>query len=204
MWKPNDAEIDEEAHAGSYLLAALAELQADQPEVRVDLVGHSAGSIAIAELLRTAAARHPEFSAGNVILLAPAATAEVFTKGILEQQDRFHAFRMFTMDDALECKDRLVPAVYPRSLLYFISGVLEHEPDASIVGLARHTAGAPPYDGPPLEAIHAYLSTEGASHLILARTEEGVGQGLATWAAKHGDFDDDDHTLASVAAMIAS
>jgi Alpha/beta hydrolase of unknown function (DUF900) len=204
MWKPNEGDVGEATHAGSYLLAALADLQASQPEIKIDLVAHSAGSIAIAELLKTAAVRHPDFAVRNVVLLAPAATAKVFKEGILDQQHRFDTFRMFTMDDALECKDRLVPGVYPRSLLYFVSGVLEDEPDASIVGLARHTAGTAPYDGPPLAAVHQYLSTQGASRLILARTQEGAGPGLQTWAVKHGDFDDDPHTLESVAALIRS
>ena len=36
---------------------------------------------------------------------------------------------MFTMTDENEKKDRLVPVIYPHSLLYLVSGVVEPEVD---------------------------------------------------------------------------
>jgi hypothetical protein len=203
MFEPNDGSAGEDSHAGSYVLAALAGLQRERPELKIDLVGHSAGSIAIANLLGTAAYRHPELSLRNVLLLAPAATTDVFAAGILDHEPSFSALRIFTMKDALETRDRLVCGVYPRSLLYFISGVLEPpEQDATLVGLARHTRGRPPYDSPALMRIHEYLA--GEDRLVLSKSPVGAADGLQSAATRHGDFDDDPSTLASLAAIVGA
>jgi pimeloyl-ACP methyl ester carboxylesterase len=203
MWKPNLGPVDQSSHAGSYLLEGLAALQRERPELTVDLIGHSAGSIAIAHLLETAAERHPDFRVRNLILLAPAASHQVFEEGILAHQELFAAFRMFTMEDALECKDHLVAGVYPRSLLYLISGILDGEADSPVVGLRRHTAGQAPYDGAPYARVSQFLAAP-ENRLVLSRTRDDAGPGLQTWSAKHGDFDDDEHTLASLTAIIAA
>lgn len=202
MWKPNVGAVDQSSHAGSYFLEGLAELQAERPDLKVDLIGHSAGSIAIAHLLETAAERHPDFRVRNLILLAPAASVEVFEQGILGHQDLFEAFRMFTMEDALECKDHLVPGVYPRSLLYLISGILDGEADSPVVGLRRHTAGNAPYDSAPYAQVSQFLA-QPENRLVLSRTRDDAGPGLQTWSTRHGDFDDDEHTLASLTAIVS-
>ena len=144
MWKPNAGPVDQSSHAGTHLLDGLAKLQADEPALTVDLIGHSAGSIAIAHMLEAAAERHPAFHVRNVILLAPAASADVFERGVAANEVLFDAFRMFTMEDVLECKDHLVPGVYPRSLLYLISGIVDGDADSAVVGLRRHTSGQAP------------------------------------------------------------
>jgi Alpha/beta hydrolase of unknown function (DUF900) len=202
MFSPNDGPITEDAHAGSYLLAGLAALQDERPELTIDLIGHSAGSIAVAHFLEAAAERHPGFRVRNLVLLAPAVSAEVFDEGIAGHEDRFDAFRMFTMRDELERRDHLVPGVYPRSLLYFISGVLDGTADAPVVGLHRHTTGEPPYDAPPLDAVHRFLG-DGDDRVVLSRTEDTAGAGLRSRASRHGDFDDDERTLASLTAIVA-
>jgi pimeloyl-ACP methyl ester carboxylesterase len=201
MFKPNAGPVDASSHAGTYLLEGLATLQAEQPELTVDLIGHSAGSIAIAHMLEAAAERHPDFHVRNVILLAPAASADVFEQGIAANQDRFAAFRMFTMEDALECRDHLVPGVYPRSLLYLISGILDGDADSPVVGLRRHTTGQAPYDGAPLIDVSRFLA-QPENRLVLAKTRDDAGDGLRTWSTRHGDFDNDEQTLASLTAII--
>ena len=60
-----------------------------------------------------------------LLFLAPASRIQLFADVITSHGRRLGNFRMFTMSDALERKDRLVPVIYPHSLLYFISGVLE-------------------------------------------------------------------------------
>lgn len=202
MWKPNGGPIDQSSHAGTYLLEGLAKLQAERPDLKIDLIGHSAGSIAIAHMLGAAADRHPEFHVRNLILLAPAASADVFERGIRANEALFDAFRMFTMEDALECKDHLVRGVYPRSLLYLISGILDGEADSPVVGLRRHTDGRAPYDGAPFIQVSQFLA-QPENRLVLSKTRDDAGEGLRTSSARHGDFDDDAHTLASLTAIIA-
>jgi hypothetical protein len=202
MFEPNAAPLSEDSHAGSYLLEGLARLQAERPELKIDLIGHSAGSIAIAHMLEAAAQRHPGFHVRNLVLLAPAAGADVFDRGIRANEALFDAFRMFTMEDALECKDHLVPTVYPRSLLYLISGILDGEADSPVVGLRRHTSGEAPYDQAPLINVSRFLA-EPQNRLVLSRTREDAAEGLRTSSARHGDFDNDELTLASLTAIVA-
>jgi pimeloyl-ACP methyl ester carboxylesterase len=202
MWKPNAGVVDQSGHAGTYLLDGLAKLQAEQPDLTVDLIGHSAGSIAIAHMLEAAAERHPGFHVRNVILLAPAAGADVFERGIAANDGLFGAFRMFTMEDALECKDYLVPGVYPRSLLYLISGVLDGDADSPVVGLRRHTTGQAPYDGAPFVQVSRFLA-QPENRLVLAKTADDAADGLRTRSTRHVDFDNDEQTLASLSAIIA-
>ena len=42
------------------------------------------------------------------------------------------------MTDELEQADRLIPVIYPHSLLYFVSGVLEDEADKPLLGMERY------------------------------------------------------------------
>lgn len=202
MWKPNAGPVDQDSHAGTYLLEGLAKLQEEQPDLKIDLIGHSAGSIAIAYMLDAAAERHPEFHVRNLILLAPAASADVFEHSIRGNEAMFDSFRMFTMEDALECKDHLVPGVYPRSLLYLISGILDGEADSPVVGLRRHTSGESPYDGAPFIQVSQFLA-QPENRLVLSRTRDDAEEGLRTVSARHGDFDNDVQTLASLTAIIA-
>jgi pimeloyl-ACP methyl ester carboxylesterase len=202
MWKPNAGPVDQSSHAGTYLLDGLAKLQAAEPALTIDLIGHSAGSIAIAHMLEAAADRHPDFRVRNLILLAPAASADVFEHGIAANERVFATFRMFTMEDALECKDHLVPGVYPRSLLYLISGILDGEADSPVVGLRRHTTGEAPYDGAPFAQVSRFLA-DPETRLVLAKTRDDAAEGLRTSSTHHGDFDDDALTLASVTAIVA-
>jgi len=202
MFEANDGAITENSHAGSYLLAKLARLQKNRPDLVIDLVGHSAGSIAIAHMLDAAAERHPDLRFRNLVLLAPAASARLFMDSIASNESRYRSFRMFTMQDDLERRNRLVPGVYPRSLLYFISGVLDGEPDAPIVGLRRHTTGTPPYDEPPLADVHAFLDAS-PHRFVLSRTLPSAEPGLQSTSARHTDFDEDGPTLESLQAIVS-
>jgi len=62
----------------------------------------------------------PKVKVRNVLLLAPAARADLFYDEIVSKEDRYEALRIFTMSDNYECKDRLAGPLYTRSLLYFI------------------------------------------------------------------------------------
>ncbi|UVC19340.1 alpha/beta hydrolase [Mesorhizobium onobrychidis] len=203
MWAANQTPINEDSHVGAYFLDKLAAYQAAHSELTVDVVGHSAGAIAICHMFRAAAQRHVTISIRNVIFLAPACTTGLFLQEIVSQPERYAAFRMFTMADAFEVKDQLVPGVYTRSLLYFISGVLEGEADAPLAGLARHLTGQPPYGAADLVEIATWLSAEGSNHRVLSVTDDTVG-GLTSTSTSHGDFDDDVPTLESLKAIIAA
>ena len=155
----------------------------------------------IANMLEATAIRHPDLRFRNLLLLAPAITIDDFEHRIQAHADRFAVFRMFVMNDELECHDRLVPGVYPRSLLYFVSGTLESQADTPLLGLRRHSCGQRPYDDYRFASLQRYLAEE-EDRLVLSKTSDEAGDGLRSVAARHGDFDDDPVTLESLQAII--
>jgi hypothetical protein len=112
-------------------------VQLDRPQA-TELTGPARCAIVLCHLL-AAAQRYPGLSFRHLFFLAPACTHEMFNREVAGHPNRYQQFRMLTMSDDFECKDRLVPGIYNRSLLYFISGVLEDEVDMPIAGLHRHT-----------------------------------------------------------------
>ena len=203
MWAPNPLPPSEDSHVGTYFLEGLAALQQARPGLAVDLIGHSAGSIAICHLLESASRLNPRPIFRNVVLLAPACTAQLFCEQIVSHPERFHNFRMFTMNDALEIQDHLVPALYTRSLLYLVSGILEQEADEPLAGLELHSRGVSPYDSGDLIKMHQFLRQAGKNRLVLSETT-GAGAGLNSASHKHGDFDDDRLTQESLRAIVAT
>lgn len=203
MWQPNDGLSGDEQHAGTYFLAQLDRLMLARPSLVVDAVGHSAGAIAICHLLAAASARHPNVKIRNLALMAPACAAGLLHDEVLKHPERYAQFRMYTMRDDLESEDELVPGVYTRSLLYFISGVLESEADAPLAGLERHSRGSAPYDSVLLSAVHDFLRQEAPQRLVLSTTT-GAPAGFNSTARSHGAFDDDTPTRESLAALVAA
>lgn len=193
MWLPNQGLAADERRVGSYVLDKIAALQAARPDFRVDLVGHSAGSIAICEMLRTAAERDVGLRVHTIAFLAPAGRSELGVAQLARHPDRFKRFRVYTMADDYERADQLVPRVYTRSLLYFISGVLEpDEVDAPIMGMMRH-AGRQGVFANGLPAEWAAFIT-GQDRLVLSDStvlDPNATAGRRTASRSHGDFDDD-------------
>jgi pimeloyl-ACP methyl ester carboxylesterase len=203
MWAPNPLPPGDDSHVGTYFLDRLAALLQTRPGLAVDLIGHSAGSIAICHLLETAARLNPPPLFRNVVFLAPACTAQLFCEQIVSHPERFNNFRMFTMNDALETQDHLVPGLYTRSLLYLVSGILEQEADEPLAGLELHSRGVNPYDSEDLIKMHQFLRGAGKNRLVLSETTD-AGAGLNSASHKHGDFDDDLLTQESLRAIVAA
>lgn len=204
MWLPNDGLSGDERRVGSYVLEKIAALQAARPNFCVDLVGHSAGSIAICELLRAAAARGVDVRVNTIAFLAPAGRSELGVAELVRHPDRFKHFRCYTMLDDYEREDQLVPRVYTRSLLYFISGVLEpDEVDAPIMGMTRHASGQGPFQTGAAADWAAFLSAQ--QHLVLSDSsviDPGAVTGRRATSHSHGGFDDDGPTRESLIELL--
>ena len=117
---------------GALLLQQLAVMAAETPARvfdRITLVGHSTGAVFICNLLDKAAELLPDYQF-DVIFLAPAVTHERFASTLSANAGTIRHFRQFAMTDVLEGRDSIVPIVYPHSLLYFVSGLLEWSADA--------------------------------------------------------------------------
>ncbi len=180
-------------------------LDAGEKVPRITLCGHSTGAIYICRFLAAAAHWLPDLRF-DVIFLAPAVTSQLFAETLAAHRERIRGFRSFAMHDALEKRDRLVQILYPRSLLYFVSGVVESEKEADIplVGMERFFSGNKPYTGakmPGVDAVRLFLASD--QHFgVWSEAKGTVGQ--ETSSAKHGNFDDDPATLASIRSMLVN
>jgi hypothetical protein len=187
--------------------ALIRAFEASRPS-QLCVSGHSAGSIWAAALIRALAsmANPPDV---RLAFLAPAVRMDEFADVLQLGTPFVKAFRMFTMNDELERKDAVLgpgtAAIYPCSLLYVISGVLEDEraeafPDAPIVGMQRFLGSDPAWltDPRQIASAHAVLNfLTSPNHGVVYATTQG-NPGLSSLATSHGAFDDDQMTLASV------
>ncbi|MCP4157246.1 MAG: hypothetical protein GY757_56570 [bacterium] len=205
MFRDNHGREGEELYAGTYFLEKLDAFCREHPDTTVDLTGHSAGSIAICNLVKTAAASFQNIKIRHIIFLAPACRCDLFYREICLHPERFETFRMFTMSDEHETCDSLVPVIYTRSLLYFIAGLLEEggdDYDHPILGLQIHSEAEAPYDFEPLLSIREFLTKQGAHRVVYSVTDPQQDPGFNTTSGKHGDFDNDTPTLESIAHIL--
>ncbi|WP_030673042.1 hypothetical protein [Streptomyces sp. NRRL B-1347] len=202
-----------EPRAGRYFLDRFSRLLASGSRPRVTLVGHSAGAVFIGNLLTDLARRRADaddplpadFRVHDVVLLAPACTVGHLAGVVRRQAELFDRLRMFTMTDAAERADQLVPFLYPRSLLYFVSGVLERGPEGEtavspLAGMQRWFTAEGDTDGADVRDLRAFLRAD-AGRTVWSPVDGGPG--LTSGARSHAGFDDDPEVLASLARMLA-
>lgn len=193
---------DEQA-GGAALLCELASAWQAGYRPRIILVGHSTGAIFISHWLSRASEWLAPEVVFDVVHLASASTCGLMAQTIASSASRIRGFRHFGMDDERERADQLVPGLYTRSLLYFVSGVLEAEPDEPLVGMARFLGP------PPRQTAGASGAVSAVSAFLAARPGGAVwapsdgAPGRRSLAVRHGDFDDDAATLESLAHVIA-
>ncbi|MEI5100763.1 hypothetical protein RB200_22365 [Streptomyces sp. PmtG] len=202
-----------EPRAGRCFLDRFGQLLGSGDRPRVTLVGHSAGAVFIGNLLtdlarRRAAAEDPlpaDFRVRDVVLLAPACTVGQLAAVVRRQAELFDRLRMFTLTDRAERADHLVPFLYPRSLLYFVSGVLERGPEgdtavAPLAGLQRWFLAEGDTGGQDARDLRAYLRAD-ATRTVWSPVDGGPG--LTSGARTHAGFDDDPEIMVSLARMLA-
>jgi pimeloyl-ACP methyl ester carboxylesterase len=192
----NDAAI----YGGTAFLAALRDRIDPAAPPRITLVGHSTGAVFISEFITHAAATLPSEVQFGVVFEAPASTCAKTAETLAQHRARIANFRMFTMSEAYELDDKLVPVIYPHSLLYFVSGVVEFEADAPLVGMARFYEANhfPPGGFPDVATVRDFVA-ESTGHAVWSVTEDTAPAGQRSHAEGHTEFDDDDEeTLESV------
>jgi len=149
--------------------------------IRLHLVGHSAGSIALAYLVDRLAAAEWDFA--SVSFLAPAIRVDQFRERVQPwlEAKRVRAFRHYQLTDAAERQDPTCRPIlgYGRSLLYLVSRSFEGGAQVPILGMERHF----PADLARLAAVRVFSAPSTAS-------------GSTT----HGGFDEDGATMAGVIA----
>lgn len=203
---------------GRLFLDALARHLPDDGSVKITLIGHSTGAVFIDHLLRDVARRRsegesplPESTKFQVVLLAPAATTLHFAETIALAEPMVERLRVFTMADEIEQADRVAGAIYPRSLLYLISGALERDGDKSalvpLIGLSRYLAkdlkrvlDSPLGASAKLKEIRTYLAVQ--DRVVLSPSQDAALPGFRAAARSHGAFDNDTLVIESVTHLV--
>jgi hypothetical protein len=184
---------DARRFGGTAMLAGIKALAATGRTPRILLVGHSTGAVYICNWLRAADEMLPPGVKFEVVFLAPACTVQLFARTLEAHGGRISKFRMFAMKDELEKKDPMLSGMkllYPRSLLYFISGVLEEKSDVPVAGMQRFYSGARPFDPARYPEIGRVLQFLGATPDSRVWSTQSGMPGRNSDSARHVDFDD--------------
>lgn len=217
--------------AGTALLNELAAaMKADDGRLeleRITLVGHSTGAIYIRHWLEHSARLGAIKQ--DVVFLAPAITHREFAQLLSRHGERIGKFRMFGMQDEHERKDQLWGRddeeleraggqdwrrfLYPASLLYLVSGLLESHPgpgdtlvdapDMPLLGLHRHLQDTTVYrasDFPEIDAVRAWLRLSG--HCAVWSKTVNAAPGFECDTIDHGRFDDGKQILRSLGHIV--
>lgn len=195
---------DPMVHGGTAFIDALKTLADHSNPPRIVLIGHSTGAVYISEFIKQADKILPASFKFEVIYLAPASTFRLTGETIDQYQHRIAGLRMFTMTNENEKNDQLVPVLYPHSLLYFVSGVVEPEIDMPIVGMQRfyNTEKFPAANFPSVETVRKYMDT--IPNSAIWSVTDTADDGLKTASLSHGDFDNDPTTIGSIQHIISN
>jgi hypothetical protein len=192
---------------GGFGTALLAKLEA-QPNLKLVITAHSAGSIVVAQLLNAIHTSGAKLSF-DLVLLAPAVRLDLFASAIEAAGDHVKSCRMYTMDDLSERRDPVLGEkfgfVYPSSLLYAVSGLFEEADndafvDAPILGMQRFVdAGWLTGDDQIAAAKTVSTFFKNLGHSIVYSPLANV-----TEAKGHGEFDSKPIILKTVSDFIAA
>jgi predicted alpha/beta hydrolase family esterase len=217
---------DPDVHAGTALLARLQKAIATGLELnRITLVGHSTGAIYIAHWIENSRKYLPETLKQDIVFLAPAITYDLFSETLRRNSNHIGRFRMFAMRDSFERDDQVwgqddeLPDgrdwrrfIYPSSLLYLVSGILEFslkdgswvdEPDVPLVGMERFFTDLDVYpdnDFASIKDVRGWLGMV-QDGLVWSKTT-GQAEGLNGDSTDHGAFDDNVLTLQSLQHIV--
>lgn len=216
---------DPDVHAGTALLSRLKAAFASGLELdRITLVGHSTGAIYIAHWLENSTSYLPEGFKQDVVYLAPAITYDYFADTLRKCGSGIGNFRMFAMHDQFEREDQVWGQdseisqdwrrfIYPSSLLYLVSGILEtkvmangtlaDEADIPLLGMERFFTDSATYTGADFSAVDYVRAWLGArSQSVVWSKTTGQPAGLNSECIDHGNFDDEKLTIESLGHII--
>jgi hypothetical protein len=114
---------------------------------------------------------------------------------------RIGNLRIFGMGDTIERKDAIASVIYPASLLYFVSGVLEDNRDEPLAGMQRYYSA--PYIGGGFEDV-AFVKgqTTLSRPNAYAWSEVSGHDGANCDMTSHGGWAKAPTTLASIKFLI--
>ncbi len=167
---------------GSAFLERLRQLQAAGHRPRILLIGHSAGAIYVCRFIEAARNLLPDQRV-DVVLLTPGVSFRRFAATLDTGMQAIGNFRSYALDERTEELDPLdanpmVRALYPRSTLYFASGVLEYDSasedagDLPLLGMQRYFNRQAIYNDPAITKVRDYLAQRPDRQVWIARDGE--------------------------------
>ena len=194
-------------------LGHLEKLRAKYPDLEIHIIAHSAGSILQAPLIQLLTVKG-RIAGGPMMgetgigmnvttctLWAPACTVELFEQCYLPaiKSKAIGSFALFALSDKAEQDDNCA-GIYHKSLLYLVSNAFEDRAriplvrgGVPILGMQKFIDGNPAVNG---------IFKSGIADLVLAPNDGKQGSTAASGARHHGDFDDDDCTVAATLARM--
>jgi hypothetical protein len=172
--------------------------KADQENLEVHIVGHSAGSVFAAYAMEHLI--HLGVNLKTVNFMAPAITVESFKQTMRPfiENKQCPQPTLFVLSDTAERDDR-VTATYGKSLLYLVSNAFEEEREMPLLGMERFVskrgkAGAKFAD----QEMNALFQNQvdGLPSLVVAGQSDE--DGCRSRSRTHGGFDNDADTLNSI------
>jgi hypothetical protein len=121
----------------------LEQFRSRRRKMRLHLVGHSTGAVAIGHLLRSLSRRQLTFETCS--LMAPACTLDWYREAyvpVLGDTGRLRIREMsiYNLRDHLEQDDTVTP-LYHKSLLYLVSNAFEEEREKPLLGMQKFSSG---------------------------------------------------------------
>lgn len=205
--KENARLATEAATGGARLalqhVAELAKQYKDNFEIH--LIGHSAGSIFLAHLIKYLTGAKTSKGLGATVtsctLWAPACTVDLFNETYLSciNNKKIARFAVFNLTDEAEQDDHCAH-IYNKSLLYLVSNAFEKKERIPIFR-----------DGIPLLGMDKFIKKDkelsalfktGKADLILAPNSNKEGSPNHSTCTTHGGFDDDKATVNATLSRI--
>jgi hypothetical protein len=190
IWEPMKKDIDLAfgvGAGGTAFLEGLRRVWTKLPDLRVTLIGHSAGSIYVQRFIEALDASFGPQKKVEVITLAAAVSFERMVQGLPQLQRRVSALRVFELSDRREADYWEIPFIYNKSLLYIVCSLLEDDPEADkpLFGMQHYWTGLKPYNQPYIEVITKFI---GSRRAVWSPTSRNARPGYRSNAKKHGDF----------------
>ncbi len=215
MWdemKENAILATADKQGGARLAIAQIIQLAQDPDVEIHVVGHSAGSIFHAPLVQLLTTKGKitsgelkgitggDLAIASCTLWAPACTIDLFAQYYKPAIDlgKIDRLTLFTLTDEAEQDDNCA-SIYNKSLLYLVSNAFEAKPRIPLSSDGVPILGMEKFINDGQHPAISKLFKPGKSW-ILAPNHEPEGSATSSTAKQHGAFDDD---LATVKATLA-
>jgi hypothetical protein len=203
MWHASEGQ----ENVAAYFMNSLIKRMNGSASLQVNLVGHSAGSIAVLNGYRSFFNSSHSHLIKEIILIAPACRFDLF-KDVMKATDPLKGrWSIFALSDEREKTDIMIPVLYPQSLLYFVSGLLETEEegdadDVFILGMERFWKKGSVFENDlMIKGVKEFFSqSHGAA--FAAALEKNMGR--RTDGFRHGQIDDDEVTKESIQYLISN